>query len=84
MATAQLTVIVLPVRPHLALKAIVRPTVIVVATAQPMAIAQRVQPVPKASAQTASDLKLVYSVLQITEQALHRRQGSTTSSKPKL
>lgn len=74
MAIVQLTVIVQPVRPHLAHKA----------TAQRMAIAQHVQPVPKVSAQTASDLKLVYSVLQIAKQALHRRQGSTTSSKPKL
>lgn len=74
-----------PVRLPRVRRVTVRATVIVAAaTVRPMATARRVRPVLKVSAQTASDLKLVYSVLQIAKQALHRRQGSTTSSKPEL
>lgn len=74
MAIVLPTVTARPVRLPRVRRVIVRPMVIAAAaTALPMATARRAQPVLMASAQTASDLKLVYSVLQIAEQALHRR-----------
>ena len=57
MAIAQPTVTAQPARPHLVHKA----------TAQRMATVLLARPVLKVSAQTASDLKLAYTVLKIIE-----------------
>ena len=66
MAIVLPTVTVRPVRLPRVRRVTVR-AMVIVATVRPTATARRVRPVLKVSAQTASDLKLVYSELKIIE-----------------